>query len=327
MRPFRGLAIALAVAGCAAPPASLPKRPVPAGPGITVDAEPIAPDQRQFGRFAYRGGLHLTSSSTSLLHGLSDLVVGPDGRLAAISDSGADLFRARLVLDAEGRLAGLAEPTLASLAGPDGQPLKGDDGDAEGLAVLPGGDMLVSFEQRPRILLFPARGGPPRLVPAPPVSAGNDGMEPLGADPDRGRDAYIVGEEYTGRTWACRISASCQPGPTIALEAPQAITSVKRLSGGRTAWLIRAFSRLTGHTVARVRIVDAAGRLVDELVLDSDKARDPANPGYKFVDNFEGLAAVERPDGTVRFYLLSDDNGGANRQRTLLLAFDWTPAP
>jgi hypothetical protein len=38
-------------------------------------------------------------------------------------------------------------------------------------------------------------------------------------------------------------------------------------------------------------------------------------------DNFEGLAAVPRPEGT-RFYLLADDNALAT-QRTLLLAFDW----
>jgi hypothetical protein len=43
------------------------------------------------------------------------------------------------------------------------------------------------------------------------------------------------------------------------------------------------------------------------------------------VDNFEGLAAVPRTDGSVRFYLLSDDNGLAH-QRTLLLAFDWRPS-
>jgi hypothetical protein len=40
------------------------------------------------------------------------------------------------------------------------------------------------------------------------------------------------------------------------------------------------------------------------------------------VDNFEGLAAVRRPGGATRFYLLSDDNASAG-QRTLLLAFEW----
>ena len=45
----------------------------------------------------------------------------------------------------------------------------------------------------------------------------------------------------------------------------------------------------------------------------------------------EGIAAVSGPNGAVRLYLISDDNfdnsntvfiGG---QRTLLMAFDWTP--
>ena len=43
------------------------------------------------------------------------------------------------------------------------------------------------------------------------------------------------------------------------------------------------------------------------------------------VDNYEGLAAIPAEDGSVRFYLLSDDNFQSS-QRTLLLAFDWKPA-
>jgi hypothetical protein len=38
----------------------------------------------------------------------------------------------------------------------------------------------------------------------------------------------------------------------------------------------------------------------------------------------EGIAAVERAGGKIRFYLLADDNFSA-QQRTLLMAFDWTP--
>jgi hypothetical protein len=50
------------------------------------------------------------------------------------------------------------------------------------------------------------------------------------------------------------------------------------------------------------------------------------------VDNFEGLAGVPRPAGGVRFYMIADDNFGSyaglpTDQRTLLMAFDWTPAP
>ncbi|WP_257814791.1 hypothetical protein [Phenylobacterium sp. J367] len=42
------------------------------------------------------------------------------------------------------------------------------------------------------------------------------------------------------------------------------------------------------------------------------------------------MAAVPGPAGRIRFYLISDDNFGAfagapTDQRTLLMAFDWTP--
>jgi hypothetical protein len=43
------------------------------------------------------------------------------------------------------------------------------------------------------------------------------------------------------------------------------------------------------------------------------------------IDNFEGVAAVLRPDGGIRVYLLSDDNGSPV-QHTYLLTFDWQPA-
>jgi hypothetical protein len=39
------------------------------------------------------------------------------------------------------------------------------------------------------------------------------------------------------------------------------------------------------------------------------------------VDNFEGIAAKEMPDGRVRLFVISDDNF-SSRQRTLLMVFD-----
>ena len=54
----------------------------------------------------------------------------------------------------------------------------------------------------------------------------------------------------------------------------------------------------------------------------------PLHPGdhvFRAGDPFEAIAAVPAKDGSVRFYLLSDDNFQSS-QRTLLLAFDWKPA-
>jgi hypothetical protein len=63
---------------------------------------------------------------------------------------------------------------------------------------------------------------------------------------------------------------------------------------------------------ARIRRMDAAGRLGPELVVLSLPST---------TDNFEGIAAVTTPDGGTRLYIVSDDNDNP-RQRTLLLAFD-----
>jgi hypothetical protein len=320
----RGLAVGLSVLilfACAPPDAPLPKAPIPAGPGVAVTAEPVPldptdPARRRLGNFAYAGGLKLTSDQTARLHGLSDLKLTGGGRFVAVSDEG-DLFRARFRLDAAGRLIGLDEASIAPLLGEDGLPLQGKlMADAEGLAVLPGGDMLVSFERNHRIWLYPAKGGPPRAVPKPDAQfPENDGMEALAALPSAGPDAYVVGAEEDDRTWICRLSAACTPGYNLPPRDGAGVVAVAPLGDGRIAWLFRDFNPLTGSLIT-LKVLDAAGTVLDEMKL--------ARP--LTVDNFEGLAADPRADGRARFYLVSDDNFSA-AQRTLLLAFDWDPKP
>jgi len=315
-----GLAATAALAACAPGPAPLPSAPLPAGPGIVVEAEPVAldpsdPARVRLGAFAWAGGLRLTSAQTSRLHGLSDLVVAADGRLASVSDDGGDVLDARLTLDAGGRLAGLADARLTVLAGEDGKPLQGKfESDAEGLAILPNGDRLVSFERHHRILLYPAAGGPPRPAPAPDEAfPENDGMEALAALPAAGPDAYVVGAESTGHTWTCRLSGGCVRGYAVDLPPAAGLVAAAPMPQGRIAWLTRAWSPLTGVRVT-LTIRDARGAEVDGMVLAPPLS----------VDNFEGLAALPGEGGRVRFYLISDDNFSPT-QRTLLFAFDWTP--
>ena len=192
--------------------------------------------------------------------------------------------------------------------------------DAEGLAVLPGGDMLVSFEHHDRVLLYPAGGGPPREVPKPRIPyVPNQAMEALAAAPDVAPEAYRVGIEPTGQVFLCRVWAECGPDRQAGLEDGLDLVAMEPLPDGRMAYLIRTFTVARGN-VNRVKIVDAAGRLVDRLDIGPPLT----------TENFEGLAAVPGQDGKVRLYLLSDDNFGVfngrpTGQRTLLLAFDWTP--
>lgn len=325
MRRLGGPALAMALAGCAMPTAPLPLQPLAVGSAIQVDALPVPldptdPGRDRIGNFVYAGGLVLTSRQTSRLHGLSDLKVTPDGRLLALGDQ-SDLFGGRVVLDAAGRLVGVADATIVALKETTGADLYAGgqrEYDSEGVARLVNGDMLVSFEQHDRILRFPKDGGLPRPAPAPDVSyTSNKGMEALATAPDVAPDAYRVGLEDSGWTFLCRLSATCVRDRDLDLGGLQ-LVAIDNLPGGGLAYLLRTYSAPRGNVI-QLRILDRGGRLVDRMEI--------ARP--MTVDNLEGLAAVLQPDGRVRFYLISDDNFGVydgrpTDQRTLLLAFDWT---
>ncbi len=278
-----------------------------------VAINPANPWQTRLGDFVYAGGLVLTTPDTDQLHGLSDLVVDSADRLTAVADTG-QLFEARLELDAAGRLAGVSDGRLTALVGLDGAlPRQKEDMDAEGLALLPNGDRLISFEMRDRVWLYPANGGVPRAVPSPAMTfPANTGLEALTVAPDVAADAYIVGDEAGGNTWTCRISAGCVKGQPVDLPPGYVLVSMRRLGAGQTAYLLRAFDLRRGNrnSLRIYRDGSLAGQLDLALPLT--------------IDNFEGLAAVHRPDGSIRLYLLSDDNARAF-QRTLLMAFDWIP--
>lgn len=318
-RTFASLALTCPLLGLSAP--SLDAAPLsgPAWQPIRVTAKPVPlnvnqPSQRAVGEFRYVGGLHLESDS-DLFHELSDIEIGVGGNLIAVGDSGVQ-FEGRIVLDAAGRPIGLKDSRIAVLTGPDGKPLTAkEDTDAEGLALLPNGDRLISFERNDRILRYPAEGGFPQAVPKPNVSFENNiGMEALGADPEAGPDAYVVGAEGSGQTWRCRISAKiCQPGPPIAMPPGYNLVALKRLPGDRTAWLLRAYDAATDITHIRFEIRHGTQSLA-RLEMTQPLT----------VDNFEGFSALPLPGGGYRLYLMSDDNDKP-RQRTLLLTFDWKP--
>ena len=331
---FAGLLAAFALAGCAREAApALPSHPVRAGSAITVEAQPVPqftdnrpqpaacadgpPSSTSCGGFTYAGGLALTSPDTSRLHGLSDLKVWPDGRLLAMGDEG-DMLQAQLALAADGRPRGLTNARLSAVDGEDGQPLpsRGKEwSDAEGIAELANGDRLVSLEEHDRILIYPHGGGAPRLAPSPDVKFPfNSGMEALAAYPAAGPDAYIVGGEASGELFICHLAGACAKDRTVQKPLEFGLTAVAPLPGGRLAYLLRAYDPLRGAR-AILRVDGAHGERLDEWKIER-----PAT-----VDNFEGLAAVPRKGGIVRFYLISDDNFSSS-QRTLLLAFDWKPS-
>jgi hypothetical protein len=318
------VAVTLSLAACVAGRPQLLVAPVKAGPSVAIQSAPVMldpsdPGRKSAGDFTYAGGIAITSNETSRLHGLSDLVVEADGDVLSVSDDGADLFTGRLVLDGDGRLVGLTDGALRPLAGLDAQPLQGKARtDAEGLTRLGNGEILVSFEREHRVWRYaPSTNRPPKPVAMPGVPmADNDGMEGLAAAPTVFADGYWVGVQ-PGGIWFCRLNLSCEQ--KTGLPTPPAgyrLSSLTTGPGGELVILHHSYIPAIGSRIIVTVVRDPLGarRVVGELTLVPPMT----------VDNFEGVAVVAKSDGGWRLYLLSDDNFSPS-QRTLLLAFDWTP--
>jgi hypothetical protein len=307
---------------------------------IVLETEPVPlnradPAQNRIGALTYAWGLHLKARGTSRFGGLSGLdvasvppPVAQAGRPATwtaftvVSDDG-DAFR--WVTTGGGRPAGGA--TALALRAPDGRPLAGKaEADAEGLAETADG-YLVSFERDHRIWAYRAqrrRGDfaalldTPRPVGAPPTGGlpPNEGFEALAAFAGNGPRRLAVGAE-DGRIWLCTEGAACTLALTGAPEFGYRLTGLDALDGTPDLVAVyrfyNPFTREMRALVAHIPVQAGRARVVPLARL--------ARP--LTVDNMEGVAAVREGAGW-RLYLLSDDNFSAD-QRTLLLAFDWTP--
>lgn len=261
----------------------------------------------------FAGGLQISAAPTSPLHSLSDLKLTGDGGFVTVSDTG-DLVRGDIRLDAGGRLAGLDHFRSRRLTLQDGAAISDkSDGDAEGLAITPSGDLLVSFERRHRIWNYgPLSALKTKSTPvrSPDFAfTENDGMEGLAIAPGGWR---VSGE--AGGVWDC-VAARCTvvsaPPATPIPDSEYRITGLDRDPSGAGWFVVQRLYRAPIDMRARVRRMAPDGTLGPVLI-------ELKLPGT--TDNFEGIAAEMR-NGRTRFYLLSDDNFNP-AQRTLMLAFD-----
>lgn len=282
------------------------------------------PERQRVGRLTWRGGIEITSPS-SRFGGLSGLLVSADGaRLLAVSDTGR-WWTAGLRYDGEGRLIGLEDGRMARLRDLDGDALsKKRWRDAESLAELADGSILVSFEHKHRIWRYGADGGPlstpPTAWPKPKGlgdAPDNSGLEALAAladddllalTEDQENGTGKVGYLWRGGAWS-RL--------TYLPEANFKPTGASRLPGSDDLLVLeRAYSLLGGVRVRLVRL--AAGDIRAGAALRGEElAR--WNQSLT-IDNFEAVATRRGPDGETLVYLLSDDNFN-QLQRTLLLMF------
>lgn len=323
------LLLTLSVGACglkSSPPPQPPAAPVRADGAIRIPDRPVPlnpndPLQTEVDGFRYAGGLWLTSPDTSRLGGLSDLKVSPDGALIAESDEG-DLLTARIRLDAQGRLVGLDDAHIGFLRGQDGQPLATKhEADAEGVALWPNGDLMVSFERNHRIWIYPRGTGRPYAAPMPSERMPeNRGMEGLALAPSQGPDAYWVGVEG-GSIWLCRLKGVCaKPAGQFPPPFGYRLSALGETPRGDLAVLHHSWTPLTGSRITLSVIENPADHPSPKV-----KARLHLAPPLT-VDMFEGVAVVSRPNDAIRLYMIADDNF-SDAQRTLLVAFDWSPKP
>lgn len=309
------LALVALASAAAARPVAVGVTPIPLHPGDAAQVE--------VGQLDFLAGLHLRSADAEF-GGLSGLVVEGD-RAIMVSDRGRWVL-ARLRHDVTGRLTGLDDVVLAPLAESTGQPVASLRADAEAVTRLADGRLLVSFERRHRLWAYAPGDDPANARPTPlPVprdlaqADSNGGMEAVVefapgqllalSESLRGPDNDLVGWRLAGR----RITPV-----RYAVDGPYVPTDLARLPSGDLLVLERRFS-LLGGVAGQLRLIPRA-QLDGTRLQPVPVARleTPLN-----VDNFEGLAVVERAAETL-VYIVSDNNF-SSLQRTLLLQFRLRP--
>ncbi len=293
-----------------------------------IETFKVGSSQTKFGDFEFVGGLELSSSS-SFLGAMSAIRLADDrSRFLGVMDTGF-WYAGRLERDPTGRPIGVADftvsPILDSLGNASEEKWMFD---AEGL-VLRGDEVLVSFERRHRVDIYPADrpggstplGSLPVLIPEVEFR-GNRGLEMVAVAPEASQlSGAVVAISEKSLNTSGDIYAAILTGPSkgvffVKRDPPFDITDGDFLPNGDLLLLERRFSIAQGVGM-RIRRIDGSrlgpGNLVDgETILEADY-------GYQ-IDNMEGLDVTADEDGQIFVTLVSDDNHSI-LQRNLILEF------
>lgn len=284
------------------------------------------------------GALRLTGSEINGLRlcGLSGLAWDEDaGLLLVISDQGA-LFHLQPTFDDQGYLTGARAIAAYPLQDASGKPVRAPFDDSEGLVIRNGdnqiqGDteLLVSFEVKPRVVLYGPMGEWRGEEPLPAVLRdihnyrdGNKALEAVTLDP---RWGILMGTETPLRNdpdGQIRIFTASNRFWNYPLgNAPgSALVAMETLPEGSLLTLERAFVAPLRPLVISLRRAElpvlgttrAPLKVTDLAVFDSSQ-------GW-LLDNFEGLTRHR----DRRFFMVSDDNC-SSWQTTLLVYFGLLP--
>jgi hypothetical protein len=280
---------------------------------LITAADPDHPDRTRFGTLEFRGGLKLSWSHAAFGGWSAARLEGQT--LTSVSDVG-NWIRLTLHHDGRGWLVDAQRDGSGPLRRLDGAAI-GDDKrwrDAEGLTRWRGG-WVVSFERHHRLWFYPSGiDGVPAPLDGPPEMAAlpdNEGVEAVAALTD-GRLLLLA--ESGGAGWL-GVPGDWQ-SITWTVTDDFHPTDLIQLPNGDLVVLERRFSVLGGFA-ARLSLVPGA-TIAPGARLEGRELLRLAPPWT--VDNFEGLAVGQGPNGEPMLYLISDDNFSP-LQATLLLAF------
>ena len=295
-----------------------------------VDFDPAHPGEVRIGEVVFMAGFRLQYGAR-FFGGLSGLWVSPSGdRMVAVTDHG-DWVSAPLSHDANGRMTGVGTITMRALTGIDADSidtiLDPQERDAEGLAMLPDGRAIVSFERRHRIWIYdrPLTDNEPMELKAPDHIVrlqSNEGIEAIEAMPDGRLIAIAEGPIGPGLVldlWILERNGHWRSIGYLMRDGFK-VTGAAALPDGRVIVLERWFAapgsirnrlrELTPEQIDGTEIID--GRVIAEFTTDYN------------VDNFEGLSARIGPNGQTFLYMVSDDNFNFG-QKTYLFQFRLEP--
>lgn len=277
--------------------------------------------------------------------GYSGLALSRDAnRLLLISDRGRYL---ELALDyhPDGHLLKPVPVIEAPLQAGAGQNfLNKEQGDAEAVARLPDGGLLIAFEGRHRFGRYQAHNRMPVLdpmqsIPLPPLLTdlpSNGGIEALAAWPDGQLLAFaetlppeanspndladpqrVLGWMWSGQAWRRRdLSRQGRFRPT----------DLGILPSGDGLLLERSVDLFEGWGL-QLSILPLSALLKAEAGLQAPIERRILLTFHSHfgLDNFEGIAVRSLPDGEMDIFLISDDNGFGLLQATYLWQFRFKP--
>ncbi len=253
-------------------------------------------------RFAPRHGIAFTEVSALAYDRHSEKLYG-------VSDRGL-LYTMRVRIESD-RIAAVELLDAVALRDKAGRPLHGKHADAEGLALLPGGGLAVSFERRPRIVRYDERGRYVEPVKLPKIlrkkkryRGKNKMLEAVAFVPCCGMvsapEVPLYGSDETRHT----IYGSARRWKVV---RHGSLTAMTPMPGGKLLILERDFHALTRRRISVLSRLNL-NTGTSEVLLRMDSTQ-----GWH-LDNFEGITRI----GRNRYVMVSDDNASP-LQRTLLV--------